>query len=102
MIRNVRDVGMRPWNGIGRYLWESFSFYRGDYEYDIHYAVDRLTEGNPIEAGLTVIQNGNVLADLTCDADGIATVGYPLPLFDAKIAVGQEWVFEEEVWREAE
>ena len=101
MIRNVRDVDMRPWNGIGRYLWESFSFYRGDYEYDLHYAIDRLTEGNPIEGGLRVLHKGEVLANLSCDADGIETAGYPLPLFDAKIAAGQEWVFGEDVWRDA-
>lgn len=101
MIRNVRDVDMRPWNGVGRYLWEGFSFTRGEYAYELRYAIDRLTEGNPIEAGLTVYGSGGVLADLTCDPDGVDTVGYPLPLFDAKIAAGQEWVFEEEIWREA-
>ncbi len=96
--RKVGEVHMRPWNGIGRHLWEEVTLFNGAYSYGINYSIDRLAEGEPqVAGGVTVRQGDKTLADLTCAA-GSVTVHDFYPIFEAKEAAGQCWNRESFAW----
>jgi len=97
MSRHVVDVGMDPWHGFGRWIAEGLTFDNDDYAYALRYGIDRLSEDQRLEADLWVTYGDQTLAHLVCDAGSIKA-GYPLPLFDAKIASGQTWDQEEMLW----
>ena len=100
MSRHVRDVDMQPWSGFGRWISEGFTFANGEYRYHFRYAIDKLAEENWLEADLWIGRGETRLAELICDPDSIKTSGYPLPIFDAKVAAGQLWDHEELIWRD--
>ncbi|WP_164661037.1 hypothetical protein [Tropicibacter sp. Alg240-R139] len=94
---SVRDVGMRPWPGVGSTIWEEFTFYNKDVSYVIHYAVERTPEGN-VSGGITVMKGNQELAHLACDRGSIESAGYGLPLFEAKERAGQIYSPETQSW----
>lgn len=100
LTRDVRDVDMYPWQGIGRWIAEEFTLGNGDYTYAMRYAIDRLSEDFVIEGDLIVRKGERVLATLTCDEGSVQTSGYPLPIYDAKVAAGQIWSNEDFEWKE--
>ncbi|MDG2341250.1 MAG: hypothetical protein P8L32_08650 [Paracoccaceae bacterium] len=102
LIRSVRDVDMQPWNGWGRWISEGFTFQNGAYSYTVRYAIDKLAEDTMIEGDLWVSKGESTLVELICDAGSVNTSGYPLPLFDAKTALGQNWNMDEFEWSDAE
>lgn len=96
--RAVPDVQMRPWNGIGRHLWEEVTLFNGAYSYAVSYSVDRLAEGAPqATGGVTVMRGGTALADLACNAGSVAVHDF-YPVFEAKEAAGQCWNRERLAW----
>ncbi|NSY37623.1 hypothetical protein [Leisingera sp. ANG59] len=98
MKRHVRDVGLTPWPGIGGSIWEEVIFSNGDARYIVYYSVSKDPGAlTPMEGGVIVESNGSELAHLRCDA-GTVDSGYPLPLFDAKVAAGQEYSLETGEW----
>lgn len=102
MERHVRDAAMKPWEGFGRWISEGFTFANGEYRYHLRYAIDKLSEDHIVEGDLWVGKGETRLAELICDPGSVETSGYPLPLYDAKIAKGQEWDHEELLWRDVE
>lgn len=98
LARRVEGVGMVPWNGIGRTLWEELTFYNGTYAYAAHYAVDRLAEGAPkVEAGVEVREGERRIARVTCDAGSVTRFDF-YPVYEAKEAAGQCWSRERFEW----
>ncbi|CUH85757.1 hypothetical protein [Thalassovita mediterranea] len=101
LARPVTDVAMTPWPGIGRYIWEDFTFTNGATSYRVFYGFDKMAEGAAqLTGGVAVEQGDKVLAELYCDAGQVITSGYPLPLFEAKEAAGQIYSLETQSWSE--
>lgn len=96
--RPVTEVDMTPWPGIGRTIWEDFTFTNGDYAYQVHYGFDRLSEESEMFGGVTVKKGEVEIATLSCDPGTVNSAGFGLPLFDAKEAAGQLWSFEMREW----
>lgn len=88
LARQVRDIDMTPWPGIGRTIWEEVTFGNGSYAYRLAYAIDKMDESQPVSGSLLVTQDGAEIADLTCDTGSVAA--YDLyPLYEAKVAQGE-------------
>jgi hypothetical protein len=101
LAQPVADIAMTPWPGIGRYIWEDFTFTNGATSYRVFYSIDKMAEGDAqMTGGVAVEQGDKVLAELYCDAGQVTTSGYPLPLFEAKEAAGQIYSLETQTWSE--
>lgn len=88
--RNVREVNMVPWPGIGRSIWEEFTFDNEDTSYTVYYSQERDPSAElPLTGGVIVDQGGKELAHLQCDPGSVQSSGYGLPLFEAKERAGQ-------------
>ncbi|CUH62583.1 hypothetical protein TL5118_00083 [Thalassovita autumnalis] len=99
LARPVTDIAMTPWPGIGRYIWEDFTFSNGATSYRVFYGIDKMAEGaGKLTGGVAVEQGGKVLAELYCDLGKVTTSGYPLPLYEAKEAAGQVYSLEAQAW----
>lgn len=100
MVREVQDVDMRPWNGFGRYINESFTLTNGAYGYTLRYAIDKLAQegADGLDGELWVTKDMQEIATMQCDPGSLAFSGYPFPLYDAKLATGQIWDRETETW----
>ena len=101
LARPVVDVDLTPWQGIGRYIWESMTLRNSDVTYEVHYSVDRLTEDQSaaVSGGILVQQKGTILAELACDPGTVLIEEWFVPLYVAKQAEGQTYLVEEQVWR---
>lgn len=63
----VPVLDVRPWNGIGRYLYEQVSFHNDAYTYTVYSSLDRLTQEARLEGGIAVEKEGESIAQLRCD-----------------------------------
>lgn len=88
LVRPVTRIGMTPWPGIGRTIWEEAEFVNGSYRYRVAYAVDKMEENEPVSGYLTVSRDGEPLAELTCDRGSVSEHDL-YALFEAKEAAGQ-------------
>ena len=101
LTQSVRDVGHRPWPGIGRSVWHDVSFVVGDIRYAVHLSIDKLSEPpGEVSGGVTVTRKDETLADLTCKPGSIIGAGDPSPVFEAKRAAGQEFDRQTGQWRD--
>ncbi|MDC0658012.1 hypothetical protein N6L27_08410 [Leisingera sp. SS27] len=99
MVRDVRDVDMTPWPGIGGSIWEEVIFTSADVRYIVYHSISKDPGAQiPVEGGVVVEQSGKELAHLRCDPGSVDS-GYPLPLYDAKITAGQEYSLETGAWQ---
>lgn len=102
LSRDYTQVVARPWNGIGRTIWESVSFSNRGYVYELGMGVDKIdaVEGRPAAGGaVRVSQDGRDLADLPCDE---GTAGYQgFALEDAYRAAGYCWDYSKGQWHRA-
>ncbi|MEP2717589.1 hypothetical protein [Pseudophaeobacter sp.] len=98
--RNVREVNMVPWPGIGRSIWEEFTFENKGTSYTVYYSQARNAGPEaPLDGGVIVEQGGKELAHLRCDAGSVQSSGYGLPLFEAKERAGQVYSLETGSWQ---
>lgn len=99
--RHVTEVDLAPWPGVGSSIWEEFSLENKGVRYLVHYGMERSAQGgqSALYGGVTVEQNGKVLAQLDCDVGSVVSAGYPLPLFEAKEAAGQTYSHESHSWQ---
>lgn len=95
--QSVRDVGMRPWPGIGSTIWEEFTFHNKGVSYVVHYAVERAPDGT-VSGGISVMKGEQEIARLSCDPGSVMSAGYGLPLFEAKERAGQTYSFDTQSW----
>ena len=98
LAAHVRDVGMIPWPGIGRSIWEAVIFRNADISYEVSYSIDRDPENSEMQGGITVMKGDKMLAVLECDPGSVVSGGYSLPLFEAKERAGQCWRFDSRDW----
>ncbi|KPD12708.1 hypothetical protein AN476_09060 [Phaeobacter sp. 11ANDIMAR09] len=98
--RNVRNVGMVPWPGIGGAIWEEFTLKNKGISYTVYYSQERNAgEGAPLTGGVIVERGGEELAHLRCDRGSVESSGYGLPLFEAKERAGQVYSLEAGSWQ---
>ncbi|TNF19619.1 MAG: hypothetical protein EP318_13925 [Rhodobacteraceae bacterium] len=87
LARDVAAVGMAPWPGIGRTIWEEVAFGNGAYGYRLSYAIDKMAPNEPVVGTLVVTRNGEEISALTCDRGSVSAHDF-YPLFEAKEAAG--------------
>lgn len=98
LARQVERVHMRPWNGVGSSIYEELAFYNGDFEYTVHYAIDRIAADNPTVTGAIAVTRGDEqIAQFDCDAGSVSEADF-YPLYEAKEAAGQCWDPETFTW----
>lgn len=86
LARDLREIDYRPWNGIGRTIWEDVSFFNTGYGYTVWFAIDKMRPDAPTEGGVNVTRDGAALADIRCDP-GSVTIGMDA-LYDAYARAG--------------
>ena len=59
------------WSGVGRTMSYAVDIPNGKTSYSIFWGVDRMTEAHSIEAGVNVLNNGNLVATVNCVEKGI-------------------------------
>ena len=104
LTRDVRDVHLTPWSGIGRTIWEEIVFQNAGYNYLVHASIERIypeDENDAVEtnvSGGVIVNRGETqIAELSCAA---GTVYFPwgTELFDAKVASGQCYYRTSGLW----
>jgi hypothetical protein len=89
----------RPWNGIGRSMWESITFTNAEYTYEVFASFDRLDENAITENGVSILKNGSLVTTLTCDpARGMTLFDN---LYDQMGARGYCWNRDTFAWARA-
>lgn len=59
------------WQGIGRYISYAVNIPNGDYNYNVFWGVDRITEEHAVEAGVNVEKKGELLTTVYCQEKGL-------------------------------
>jgi hypothetical protein len=59
-------VSTYQWSGVGRYENYSVMIPNGDTTYNVFWGIDKLAEGFPVEAGVTVEIKGREVARILC------------------------------------
>lgn len=59
------------WQGIGRYMSYAVNIPNSDYNYNVFWGVDRLTEEHAVEAGVNVEKKGELLTTIYCQEKGL-------------------------------
>lgn len=59
------------WQGIGRYISYAVNIPNGDYNYNVFWGVDRLTDEHAVEAGVNVEKKGELLTTVYCQEKGL-------------------------------
>ncbi|WP_417278832.1 hypothetical protein [Celeribacter sp.] len=73
ILQEKVTLSYAAWNGMGSYMTDSVTFNAdGGYAYEVWAGVERDAEAEA-EGGITVIQNNEVLATLTCDAGSVTS-----------------------------
>jgi hypothetical protein len=70
IITDKASLNVTPWNRVGSSIWETVTFYSGDYGYEVWWSAERGDDA-PLNGGITVTQNGAVLAELSCDEGSV-------------------------------
>lgn len=70
IITDKASLNVTPWSGVGSAIWEAVTFYSGEYGYEVWWSIERAGDA-PMDGGITVMQNGAVLAELSCDEGSV-------------------------------
>lgn len=101
LSERIETLGYRPWNGIGRNIYEEVWFENGAYSYTVFASFDRqkLGEDGVVEGGIVVTKADQTLADLRCDR---GSVNHSLDGFYAhKEAAGLCWDYRNFQWTQS-
>ena len=93
----LETVDFTPWQGVGRYIWETVAFQNEGYTYEVWTSVERGPEATTGLTGAVTVYDGETeVARLDCDE------GSPSNSLDSiytlKEAIGQCWDFEARAW----
>lgn len=94
----IETLGYRPWNGIGRNIYEEVWFENGAFSYTVFASFDRQQLGDEglVEGGIVVTKADQTLADLRCDR---GSVSHNLDgLYALKEAAGMCWDYRNFQW----
>jgi len=64
-------VSTFQWAGIGRYESYTIDIPNGNVTYNVFWSVDRLSEDHPVEAGVNVLTDQNLLTTVNCSGEDI-------------------------------
>ena len=96
LFEPIDRLDYRPWNGVGRTLFEDATFNNESYSYSVYSVFDRLTEGAMLEGGVVVKKDDVEIAHLRCDPGSVSA---RLDLFyEFKARVGQCWNHQDFTW----
>ncbi len=105
LTRALSEVGLVPWPGIGRTIWEEITFENEDHAYVVHGSIERVYPQNEtdeitvvVSGGILVEKSGREVASLICDPDSV-DFPWSSELFDAKEAAGQCYDPGEQIWQ---
>lgn len=68
LTRGFDEIVMRPWNGIGRSIWDAVTVPSGSFSYVLFSSYDKFEQYH--STGLEVWRGDQVLATLDCIGDG--------------------------------
>lgn len=101
LASSVRSLGYRPWNGIGRAIYEEVTFENGAFAYTAWQSIDKVkaVEEAPdaITGGVIVTRGDQTLAALDCDP-GTLEAGLDL-LYELKQSAGQCYDVGRQAWQ---
>ncbi len=92
----IATVDFQPWHGVGKAIFESVTFYNGDYAYQVGGGFDRPFTEEEMEQGpqhfglIDISKHGKSLATLECVPDTVS-FGLGGGIFYLKDAAGYEW-----------
>ncbi len=92
----IATVDFQPWHGVGKAIFESVTFYNGDYAYQVGGGFDRPFTEEEMEQGpqhfgwIDISKHGKSLATLECVPDTVS-FGFGGGIYDVKEAAGYEW-----------
>ena len=66
LVRPSSKVIKRPWNGIGRYVWDNITLNNKEYSYTIRYSYDKMEDTTLSEVAIT--KNGDPLSSVKCSS----------------------------------
>jgi hypothetical protein len=96
----LETADFKPWNGIGRYIWETLTFRNKGVSYEIWTSVERGPDATTgLEGAVTIREGDAELARLTCNP-GTASTSLD-SINDLKSAIGQCWDYESQTWTTA-
>jgi hypothetical protein len=64
LTRGFGEINMRPWNGIGRHIWNSVQLPNEGFSYELYWAFDKIER--EAAAGLNVLRGEQELATVEC------------------------------------
>ncbi|MBU2936557.1 MULTISPECIES: hypothetical protein [Pacificibacter] len=92
----IERVDFEPWSGAGQSIFESVTFYNGDYAYNVGGGFDRPFSEEDMEHGprrfgwVEVTESGEHAASLECIPETVS-YGFGGGIHDIKVAAGQTW-----------
>jgi hypothetical protein len=96
LSETIERVDFAPWSGSGVSIFESVTFYNGDYAYNVGGGFDRPfseedMQHDPRRFGwVEVTESGEHAASLECITDTVS-YGFGGGIYDAKVAAGLTW-----------
>lgn len=103
LFDTLPHVDFEPWNGLGKAISETITFYNKDYSYEIGAGFDRpfseaeMARGPRRFGWIDVSQDGQSLGTLQCIPDTVY-YGFGGGIYDAKIAAGLVWDSYSKTW----
>lgn len=72
LMNEMVELGVTPWNGVGRATWEAVTFHSDDwaYRYEVWASVERAGEGEVL-GGVNVYRGEDLVAAKDCDAGSV-------------------------------
>ncbi len=97
LVTSLADLDFRPWNGLGRAIWEEVSFTNGPYTYAVHGGFDRPWGDESVGdiasrhfGAVSVARDGAIFLDLDCDRSTVA-FAWDDRLWKSKNDLGYVW-----------
>ncbi|MFT5064767.1 MAG: hypothetical protein ACJAWC_000393 [Yoonia sp.] len=106
LTASIADLDYRPWNGLGKDIWEEISFENGNYAYSVHGGYERPWGDETYEdvpnrnfGAVSVARYGEIFMDLDCDRSKIEFI-WADDIWKIKESLGFVWVDNTREWVE--
>lgn len=67
LVRPSAEVILEPWNGIGRYIWNSITIKNKEYSYTVRASYDKIEDKS--FGGVTISKGDTILASVECTTE---------------------------------
>ncbi len=95
--KTISDVGVTPWNGVGRSIFEEIEFLVGGHFYRVYHNFDR--NDHVHSGGVSVWRGDEELISIACDKGTTTVDGGVFGFLDLKQDAGFCWDFDALEWR---